>query len=312
MKKNEKMKKSLLIKMILLFVILFSNITVHADIGSAFLDIGYGARPTGMGGAYTAISNDAHSIFWNPAGLTLIQNSQLTMMHTKQFGLVPYGLGAYVTNIGANYMGLAFLTSGDDVLKENSFYGSYARALNLPFLGKTRIGANLKLRTSSFGNNKDGGENRSQGTASGYGIDLGFLWSLDKSTNFGIFARDIINNVSYDNTTTDKKYDEIVPPGLIFGLSRQFGKSFLLGFDWEKSLHSDTVEKFHIGGELSLLEMLYFRGGMWQNVDTYLNRNYSVGLGLKINKHRFGGQIDFSYVMNDLANTPRFSLSIYH
>ena len=33
---------------------------------------------------------------------------------------------------------------------------------------------------------------------------------------------------------------------------------------------------------------------------------------LQINKKRFGGQFDFSYVMNDIANTPRISISIYH
>ena len=47
-----------------------------ANIPGMFLDVGYGARPMGMGGAYTATANDAYSIIWNPAGLTQIQGQQ--------------------------------------------------------------------------------------------------------------------------------------------------------------------------------------------------------------------------------------------
>lgn len=293
-------------------VVLLLNMPLYGEIGAAFLDIGYGARPTSMGGAYTAISDDAHSIFWNPAGLSKIQKSQLTVMHTKQFGLVPYSLAAYVTNYKKNYIGAAFLTSGDDVLKENTFLTSYSRSFNVPYLGLTHVGANLKIRNSSFGNNKDGGEERSQGTAFGYGLDLGLMWNVGKKSNFGIFYRDMINNVSYNNETRDDTYTENVPAALIFGISRKSNDYFLFAMDWEKSLYSDVPEKVRLGGELTLFEMFYFRGGMWQNIDSYLNRNYSVGLGVRLSKSRFSGQFDFSFVRNNLADTPRFSISIFH
>ncbi len=39
----------------------------------------HGAKPMGMGGAFTAIANDASAIYWNGAGLTQLTGSQLVL-----------------------------------------------------------------------------------------------------------------------------------------------------------------------------------------------------------------------------------------
>jgi hypothetical protein len=39
-----------------------------------FLEVGMGARPAGMGAAYTTLPQDAGAVFWNPAGLVDIKN----------------------------------------------------------------------------------------------------------------------------------------------------------------------------------------------------------------------------------------------
>ena len=297
------------------FIIIYFSLlssTLFAQIPAAFVDIGFGARPMGMGGAFTALSNDVHSIFWNPAGLTSIEQSQFTIMHTKQLGIVPYSLGAYATKVFGQYVGVSFLTSGNDVLKENTMIFSFARALKLPILGSTRFGTNIRYRASSFGKNEDGGENRSQGSASGYGFDLGFIWQAPGKTNIGLFLRDFANNMSYDNTTRQVKYSENVPTSLILGFAKKIHSHTNLAIDFEISLYKDNVDKIHVGGEVTLLKMILLRGGMWQNIDTNINRNYSVGVGLNVKKRNFGIQFDFAYLINDLANSPRISFSIFH
>ncbi len=61
-----------------------------SNIPGAFVDVGYGVRPMGMGGAFTAISDDPNSAYWNPAGLLKVANPGVSLMYTKQMNLIPY------------------------------------------------------------------------------------------------------------------------------------------------------------------------------------------------------------------------------
>lgn len=63
----------------------------------AFMDIGGGARPLGMGGAFVAVANDASTVYYNPAGVTGRSDRQALFMHSERFGdLVNYNFGSYV------------------------------------------------------------------------------------------------------------------------------------------------------------------------------------------------------------------------
>jgi hypothetical protein len=50
--------------------------------GSSFLRIGSGARAAAMGGAYSAVADDAGAVYWNPAGLALLQGRSLQLSHS--------------------------------------------------------------------------------------------------------------------------------------------------------------------------------------------------------------------------------------
>jgi len=295
-----------------LLLVLFPGLTAVADIPAAFVDIGYGARPMGMGGAYTGLSDDVNAIFWNPAGLTLLRESQLTVMYTRQMGLIPYGLGAYTTRFGYHYVAVGFISSGNDALRETTLIGSWAGVFKLPALGKTGIGVNLRYRNSSFGNNEDGGETRIQGSASGYGMDFGLMWQITPRTRVGVFARDVVNSINYDNETLGTSYSEGVPGGLIFGMSQKITMQSTVALDWEKALYEDVSDKIHLGAEVTFFKVILCRGGIWQNMNAEVNRNYSFGMGLNMLAGKVGIQFDFAYLINDLAHTPRVSLSLTH
>ena len=68
--------------------------------GFTFMKIGIGARPVGMGGAYTAVADDANALFWNPAGLALnpAYGGSVTVMKLLQS--VSYASGGMVAPIG--------------------------------------------------------------------------------------------------------------------------------------------------------------------------------------------------------------------
>jgi hypothetical protein len=54
---------------------------------AGFLSMEEGARATGMGGAFTGVSDDATAIFWNPAGFGLMNGFNLTGMRTSLFSI---------------------------------------------------------------------------------------------------------------------------------------------------------------------------------------------------------------------------------
>src|SRR3984893_2886887 len=58
---------------------------------AAFLDTGWGARPVGMGGAFTAIADDSNAPLYNPAGLVQVQWNEVSAMYARLFsGLTLY------------------------------------------------------------------------------------------------------------------------------------------------------------------------------------------------------------------------------
>lgn len=73
---------------IILFLLIFSAF-LHAaeeEVGMdacAFLKIDVGARAAALGGAYTAVSDDATASFWNPAGLLRFKGWQVCTMYNS-------------------------------------------------------------------------------------------------------------------------------------------------------------------------------------------------------------------------------------
>ena len=51
----------------------------------AYTQFGAGARPRGLGGAFTAIADDANSAFWNAANMALASGPELTATHAKSY-----------------------------------------------------------------------------------------------------------------------------------------------------------------------------------------------------------------------------------
>jgi len=51
-----------------------------------FLKIPIGARAVGMGGAFTAVSDDATAPYWNPAGMVYLPYKEVIPQHQEKFG----------------------------------------------------------------------------------------------------------------------------------------------------------------------------------------------------------------------------------
>lgn len=111
------MKKYIIIMFIAAFCTGFaqqfvSDVSKKGTTAAPFLNIGQGARATGMGSAFVGVADDPSSIYWNPAGIAKLQGVGVVFDHTNwisdisyNFLAATYGLGDFGT------IGLSFTSS---------------------------------------------------------------------------------------------------------------------------------------------------------------------------------------------------------
>lgn len=243
------MRRKILIPVLLLF---FTNLTYSqtAKYSNEFLSIGVGARALGMSNATVANVNDVTSGYWNPAGLTMLQNDfDAGLMHTEYFaGIAKYDYLAGAMALDTNsYLGVTVIRFGVDDIPNttdlidgdgNIDYDRISRfsaadyALLLSYARKTKIpdlsyGANVKIIYRSIGKFAH---------SWGFGLDLGLQYKLN-DWRFGAMARDITSTFnawsfnedeliievqdSVFNFAPDNSL-EITLPRLLLGVSREF------------------------------------------------------------------------------------------
>src|SRR3989338_4986558 len=64
--------------------------------GAQFLKVGVGARPLAMGGAFSALPDDANAINWNPGALGAIPKQSVTASYNSLFQDQRQGFLGYV------------------------------------------------------------------------------------------------------------------------------------------------------------------------------------------------------------------------
>lgn len=65
------------------------------------LKIGVGTRAIGMGGAFTAVANDASAMYWNPGGVAMVQNKEVEFNHTS-----------WIKDVNNDFLGLTVPVQG--------------------------------------------------------------------------------------------------------------------------------------------------------------------------------------------------------
>ena len=108
------------------------------QVQAAFEDTYWGVRALGMGGAFTAVSNDANAPLYNVAGTAFVAQKEVTLMGSRLFaGLEGVEVGAnyagYVHPISARAGSISFAWSSistPGLRREDTFNVGYARLLN--------------------------------------------------------------------------------------------------------------------------------------------------------------------------------------
>jgi hypothetical protein len=322
---------------LIVFGVLLSSMSIPAlgqqlsGIAGTFVDIGFGARASGMGFAYTGLAEDADAVVWNPAGMGQAEKINISLMYTKQYDLVNYNYAAGVVPLKNNHVvGFALISSGDEVLRENTVYASYANT----FFGKLHVGGTLKYRASSFGNNtlnagdyvvftpgemQQGFDRQVFGTGRGLGFDVGILFKSSEKLQFGIIARDPFSTFTWDSKIRSEStgesakgsYQETVPFEIIAGVAYNFENHLYITTDIQPSIYEAGAEILRAGIEKKFLDILLLRAGTEQKLKSLDIDHYMVGFGLdtpELNGVRLSA--NYSYVMNELTNTHRIGVQL--
>lgn len=279
----------------------------------AFADIGMGLRSVGMGGAYTALANDENASRWNPAMLADLKRSHAGFTWTKQFSVVPYHYLSLAMPITDKWGGGAFaISSGDDVYRETTIGLGAGTTLNLIPDHPLDVGGTLKILSTSYGNDPDGGEDRVTGSSFGLGLDLGVHYQPAKSISLALVGRDLISINNWDSSVKGK-YSESIPTALSFAAAYT-GEKITFAGEFLPGLYGDVPGRVAGGVELNMLKVFRFRAGLAQNIsDPDLNRWITLGLGIEfsasflgpVNHVRFG----YTHMVHEIDPSPRVGLA---
>ena len=280
-----------------------------------FLKLAVGARPVAMGEAYTSVADDVNSIYWNPAGLLRINNSEATAMRAQWVEGISFNWAAYARKClgGCIGVGVEYLTSGDIASYDNlgnnlnQSFNTSDMALNVAYakvLWGIPAGINIKILRSTL-------ENES---ATGIAADLGIQKQIFGSTNEKIDLGVTVQNMGLGL----KFMQQSAPLPLIIktGMSAKLLNDNLilatdLDFpaDYEVNAHLGAEYRYHIG-KIDLLPRIGFKTTTLNQMDVLsgLAVGFGVALdGININyawvpcwefgdTHRIDAVVKFGYV----------------
>jgi len=273
------------------------------ETGFAFLKLGVGARPMGMGSAYVAIADDATATYWNPAGLASLTGTQITAMHNEWIHDFRQEFVAVGTRFGPGAIGFSI----------GGFYTSEfeERDINGVLIG--HFGFNDVAMTGSYGLNVGRGldvglsarylrEMIEVEDATTFAFDLGAKYRVAET---GLAFGAAVQNLGGDPTLVLEKIPlpTTIRAGAAFGrtMASLHGKGTLTA-EVRKARAEDA--RFHLGGEFDYKERVALRvGGKFG----YDEEDLSFGLGFTQSRIR----LDYALVplSSDLGTSHFFSLS---
>lgn len=236
------------LKMCLVFAIYLLPFIFYPLCGAAFDDISLNARASGMGDAFVGQSNDISAVFYNPSGLAQIREVNYCLSYRDFYNKGILSQNFLAISIPGSFMNTAFSLHRLNSDVEFVDYSEDTYMISLSgrpwFFRNFFTGINLKLfRVFSEIN------------ASGYGLDLGFLYKLRK-LNAGL----LLQNVNKPEILWDSGVKDKIPDKLKFGISYSPLRNTHLNLDFTKF---ESARKINFGCEIWLFKRhVGLRGGL--------------------------------------------------
>jgi hypothetical protein len=274
--------------------------------GFAFLEVPAGARASAMGGAYAAVANGAEAAFWNPAGLSGVQGTQLSATHFEFFeGLrhEQFALGGrmFGGGIAASVRAMYSepIDERDDLGNLVGAFGAHDLELQLAYGRKTAGGTSVGVGAQLVR------ERIASESAMTWGMSAGGAWQPER-------WRDLRASLAVHNLGPSAHYvidgQQGSPVGLPLALhaglalQRAMGRGLAVTPALDVRATRGRQAIVALGGELEADNGASLRLGLRQGDDI---ANVSAGLGWRYRLYR----VDYAWVPSklDLGDTHRFS-----
>ena len=298
----------------------------NSKYSNEFMNIGVDASSISMSGAVTSSISDVNSGYWNPAGLTAVEQGEISLMHSNYFAnIANYNYVAYAKPIdNQSAIGLSMIRFGvDDILdttqliddqgninydRINLFsavdYGfiiSYARKM---LTKEISYGINTKIIRRIIGD---------FASSWGFGLDIGLQLKTSNNWRFGLMARDIsttynswsINEtrlIDIQNAIDGQNQDipnstEITIPKIQLGISKLHN----INYDYSLLTSFDLIMKFEQNNNLISSEFVSI------NPAIGLELGYTDSVFLRLGIGNFQNEVGFDNSTN-LTFQPNFGL----
>ena len=301
-------KKILLMTVSLSLVVCIAVGAENASVTGLFLGVPIGAKPTALGGAYTALADGVYGLYWNPAGITKTSKTEILFAHNN-----------YFQDVNQEYLGITHKFGG-----KHNFGFSVNILDNGEFDGTLITDATNHLNTGRF-------------SAKDYALSLSYAVERKNIGSFGGTFK-YINSKIKDAKATAVAFDvgwqltrEIKETPFSFGLTvSNIGTKMQFDRDKEElpltgrlgiSARLDASENLCIIPTIDNVIMTNDKYRLNAGVDFEFYRNYSLRAGYNDFNELSGGltlgfgatfsklTVDYSYSdFGDLKNSHIFSV----
>lgn len=281
--------------------------------GGQYLKIGVSARATGMGSAFTAVADDANSVFWNPGGLVNVITNEVAINHVEW----PADINLTSIVIATNPRSIP----GTIALSARSMWLD-------PMLVRTGYepdgtGQHFEAGASTFGisyarfwtDKFSAGftasyihESLAETAVNTFGFDFGMMYRIGvKDLKLGMAIQNLGGKMMFDQM--ESKMPVMFKVGGSFVPIATDHHRLLMAAEFAHP--SDNEERANIGAEYSLNRTFFGRAGYHLNYDT---DGLSFGFGAALHTGRSNKlQLDYSAVdMGPLQYVHRLSLTVVY
>lgn len=271
---------------VLLAPVCFAGVNAAPHLG-----MGSGARALGLGGAFTAVANDATSTIWNPAGLPAVNDLTVTLASAPMSLDRKHSFIGLVKKVGKGGLGLSVINAGtdniptrsaDDKLGSPFNHNSNAFALSYGHhLGVVALGASARMYMDSFGDHS---------STSGFaGADIGLLGGNRARTfSYGIAARNLGSAIGDDTVPM------IIAGGLAYRVLHKHVATLSVDVQHEILEIEESTTSLHLGTEYLIAKTFAIRGGSRLTEDRV---QFFGGFGVNVG----GLQLDYALKAVDSA-----------